>query len=428
MYTKRHNILMWPRVAGSKTLEPSATEIGDTKEQVLQTDASEARGVVQDGSLIDLLGLETLLGGDQEGAKEVETTEQTIAVKTSASLPSDDPVDGTVGTSGNAWEQPGSTSASGGTVEQASSVSATLSTESLLVEQRKPIMLTTSSSADKEDKASVTSSSPGSSSSTAPVISASSSQQMSSSIVATPSLPRHHMTTTQAAELVITTTELNDEELNAWQEVPHTHSHLTDYDYRAKYPMTDYTVEASKPIVKMERTEPSYDKENPNRVGLADGEIDPDLDHFLSREAPLKSGGPLNTTGRSKADEAQNRMDVVGNDDLQKSDRRAEPGPDINDILSGLLNVVGEGLHFATNYVKENNKKKLQEKLDAELAEEESKNVVPEKGVNRTRVNNRGPPLGDLKDPQTFEAVPLRPPPGVKPGAKPVAIPQRPFR
>ena len=142
----------------------------------------------------------------------------------------------------------------------------------------------------------------------------------------------------------------------------------------------------------------------------------------------MKSGGPLNTTGRSKADEAQNRMDVVANDDLQKSDRRAEPGPDINDILSGLLNVVGEGLHFATNYVKENNKKKLQEKLDAELAEEESKNVVPEKGVNRTRVNNRGPPLGDLKDPQTFEAVPLRPPPGVKPGAKPVAIPQRPFR
>lgn len=141
----------------------------------------------------------------------------------------------------------------------------------------------------------------------------------------------------------------------------------------------------------------------------------------------MKSGGPLNTTGRSKADEAQNRMDVVGNDELRKSDRRAEPGPDINDILSGLLNVVGEGLHFATNYVKENNKKKLQEKLDAELAEEESKNVVPEKGVNRTRVNNRGPPLGDLKD-KTFEAVPLRPPPGVKPGAKPVAIPQRPFR
>ena len=226
---------------------------------------------------------------------------------------------------------------------------------------------------------------------------------------------------------MITTTELNDEELNPWQEVAQTNMHLTDYDFRAKYPMTDYTIEASKPIVKMERTEPSYDKENPNRVGLADGEIDPDLDHFLSHEAPLKSGGPLNTTGRSKADEAQNRMDVVGNDELRKSDRRAEPGPDINDILSGLLNVVGEGLHFATNYVKENNKKKLQEKLDAELAEEESKNVVPEKGVNRTRVNNRGPPLGDLKD-KTFEAVPLRPPPGVKPGAKPVAIPQRPFR
>ena len=397
-----------------------ATEIG----------AGEARGVVQDGSLIDLLGLETLLGGGgEEGVQEVETTEQTIAVKTTASsTSSDDPVEGSVvaGNSGGAWEQ-GSTEAISGTVEQSSSVSATLSTESLLEEggqHHQPITLTSTKEAD--DHPSLTSSSIGSSSQP-PVISASSSQQMSSSLVATPSLPRHRMTTTQAAELMITTTELNDEELNAWQEVAQTNMHLTDYDFRAKYPMTDYTIEASKPIVKMERTEPSYDKENPNRVGLAAGEIDPDLDHFLSHEAPLKSGGPLNTTGRSKADEAQNRMDVVGNDELRKSDRRAEPGPDINDILSGLLNVVGEGLHFATNYVKENNKKKLQEKLDAELAEEESKNVVPEKGVNRTRVNNRGPPLGDLKD-KTFEAVPLRPPPGVKPGAKPVAIPQRPFR
>ena len=397
-----------------------ATEIG----------AGEARGVVQDGSLIDLLGLETLLGGGgEEGVQEVETTEQTIAVKTTASsTSSDDPVEGSVvaGNSGGAWEQ-GSTEAISGTVEQSSSVSATLSTESLLEEggqHHQPITLTSTKEAD--DHPSLTSSSIGSSSQP-PVISASSSQQMSSSLVATPSLPRHRMTTTQAAELMITTTELNDEELNLWQEVAQTNMHLTDYDFRAKFPMTDYTIEASKPIVKMERTEPSYDKENPNRVGLADGEIDPDLDHFLSHEAPLKSGGPLNTTGRSKADEAQNRMDVVGNDELRKSDRRAEPGPDINDILSGLLNVVGEGLHFATNYVKENNKKKLQEKLDAELAEEESKNVVPEKGVNRTRVNNRGPPLGDLKD-KTFEAVPLRPPPGVKPGAKPVAIPQRPFR
>ena len=385
---------------------------------------------MQDGSLIDLLGLETLLGGGGEsGVQEVETTEQTIAVKTAAasSATSDDPVEGSVVSGGASWEQ-GSTEAKSGTVKQSSSLSATISAEPLLEEGlRQPIVLTTSSEKDAEDQASITSSSSVGSSSVRPVISASSSQQMSSSL-ATPSLPRHHMTTTQAAELVITTTELNDEELNAWAEVAQTNMHLTDYDFRAKYPMTDYTIEASKPIVKMERTEPSYDKENPNRVGLADGEIDPDLDHFLSHEAPLKSGGPLNSTWRSKADdEAQNRMDVVGNSDLRKSDRRAEPGPDINDILSGLLNVVGEGLHFATNYVKENNKKKLQERLDAELAEEESKNVVPAKGVNRTRVNNRGPPLADLKD-QTFEAVPLRPPPGVKPGAKPVAIPQRPFR
>merc|ERR1712156_148244 len=45
-------LLLVVAVPGSQTLEPSATELGDTKEKVLQTDASEARGVVQDGSLI----------------------------------------------------------------------------------------------------------------------------------------------------------------------------------------------------------------------------------------------------------------------------------------------------------------------------------------------------------------------------------------
>ena len=46
---------------------------------------------------------------------------------------------------------------------------------------------------------------------------------------------------------------------------------------------------------------------------------------------------------------------------LKKSDRRADGGsglPDVNEIISGLLNVVGEGLTIATNYVKEEHKRK----------------------------------------------------------------------
>ena len=45
----------------------------------------------------------------------------------------------------------------------------------------------------------------------------------------------------------------------------------------------------------------------------------------------------------------------------KKSDRRADGGsglPDVNEIISGLLNVVGEGLTIATNYVKEEHKRK----------------------------------------------------------------------
>ena len=403
----------------------------------MESTASEARGVVQEGSLIDLLGLETMLGGGDERVQAVETTDQEeMAVQTPASSASEVVVEGSVQppNTGGVWDGATSAGESSDLAEKVSAtVSPTLSAEGLLEESsqvEEPIVLSTGSRAET-DTISVTSLS-SASSSLAPVVSGSSTSQMASS-TATPSLPRHHMTTTQAQELIITTTELDDEELNSWAEVTHTNIHLTDYDFRAKYPVTDYSIEATKPIVKMERTEPSYDRENPNRVGLADGEIDPELDHFLSHEAPLNSGGPLNTKGRSKGDNKVDRMDMVDrmvkvdNSDLKKSDRRADPGPDINDILSGLLNVVGEGLHIATNYIQENNKKKLQEKLDAVKEGEQSKNVFPEKGVNSTRVNNRGPPLGDLAD-QTFEAIPLLPPAGVKPGSRPVAIPQRPFR
>ena len=390
-------------------------------------DSSSARGLVQEGSLIDLLGLETLLGGDEEGVRVESTPEEEMAVQTVTSSSAAPVVEGSVLPPSTAVQGStgGSGAGSGGTA--AATLSPTLSTEQLLEEgssQVQQSIVLSTGARGSEDR--LTTTATATSSPSAPVVSASSGIMMASS-TATPSLPRHHMTTTPAQELIITTTELDDDALALGvEEIAHKNLHLSDYDFRAKYPMTDYTIEASKPIVKMERTEPSYERENPNRMGLADGEIDPDLDHFLSHEAPLKSGGPLNTTGRSKAENAVDRMDRISNGDLKKSDRRADPGPDINDILSGLLNVVGEGLHFATNYVQENNKKKLKEKLDAEAAEEdENKSLV--KSVNRTRVNNRGPPLGELSD-QTFEAVPLLPPPGVKPGARPVAIPQRPFR
>ena len=45
---------------------------------------------------------------------------------------------------------------------------------------------------------------------------------------------------------------------------------------------------------------------------------------------------------------------INNNESLEKSGRiadRDDEGPKINDILSGLLSVVGEGLSFATNYV-----------------------------------------------------------------------------
>ena len=99
-------------------------------------------------------------------------------------------------------------------------------------------------------------------------------------------------------------------------------------------------------------TTATYDRINPNRVGLID-ETTEDADHFLVNRASHKSsGGPL----------TQDRSTV---DDFEKQPRnndRDENGPKINDILSGLLSVMGEGLNFATNYVQENNRRKQEEK------------------------------------------------------------------
>jgi len=246
-----------------------------------------------------------------------------------------------------------------------------------------------------------------------PSMSSSESSISTSSIL--PSAP-----TTSAPEEIVTTNPLPDEEMDLYQVVTLS---LSPGDVRAGQPSTVKIVPSSS-TSKMEMTTPVYHRANPNRMGLLDGETEDDEDHFLSHKAPQKSvsrGGPLNQA-RSSA--------TAG---LDKNNRRADPGPDISDILSGLLNVVGEGLSIATNYVQENNKKKFQEKNSGEYLEDEEKpnssiEVEDDSDFKRniSRINNRGPPL--LSN-IPFEAIPLEVLSQQRPGARPgVAIPQRPFQ
>jgi hypothetical protein len=100
--------------------------------------------------------------------------------------------------------------------------------------------------------------------------------------------------------------------------------------------------------------------------------------------------------------------------------RQSDTLPDMSDILSGLFNVVGEGLNIATNYVKSEQKKKDQEKL-----QEEHEKKIQQQASLTSRINNRGPPrFTEIP----FEAIPLevlQSPHGVKPTR--VQIQQRPF-
>jgi len=303
-------------------------------------------------------------------------------------------------------------------------VSPTLSAESLLSDElvSESINLSEVVIPDVSDEVvtssqqtSVTSSSSSSSPSiivSVPSVSSSMSSISVSSIL--PSAP-----TTSAPEEIVTTNPLPDEEMELYQ--VETLS-FKPGDIRAGSPKT-VKISPSTSSSRMEMTTPVYHRANPNRVGLLDGEVEDDQDHFLSHKAPQIAGGPLKNQGRSSTD------------GLEKNNRRAEPGPDISDILSGLLNVVGEGLSIATNYVQENNKKKLQEKLSTEYDDLDKKpntsgevdvNVDDEIKRNITRINNRGPPL--LSN-IPFEAIPLEILNNQRPGARPgVAIPQRPFQ
>ena len=149
-------------------------------------------------------------------------------------------------------------------------------------------------------------------------------------------------------------------------------------------------------------------------------------DHFLGLEAPELVGPALQDEPRYIKDSHLEigtdfgidlpdfSIDIPEGSSLGKMYRAANPSPDMNDILSGLLNVVGEGLSLATNYVKDESSKKKHELT--------KKKIVP----LRTRINNRGPPRYTEIP---FEAIPLEVLTSPRPGENPaIQIPQRPFQ
>jgi len=386
----------------------------------------------KDTSFLELLGIETKLH-ENEHSVPVETTSNSISdVQTNTVISSNDNRE--VLTSSKEYNRLGTEPNSETTSEEDVGVSATLSptlsAEKLLSDEivSDTITLSLTNESLQSDKAEVESSqlpSSSSSSSSSIVVSVPSVASLKSSSSQSPILPSAPTTKASDDITIVTTNPLNDDELVNFHTVEHSNAQYSNYDFRAAFPQTVHEISPTSTLEKLEMTVPSYPRANPNRIGILDGVTEDDSDHFLSHRAPLKSGGPLNQ-GRSS-------VDGIGQDDtrlLKKSNRRADPGPDINDILSGLLNVVGEGLHIATNYVQENNKRK-QQKLEEDSSEKETIedifiNLEKEKKRNRTRTNNRGPPLLSAIP---FEAIPLEVLNNQRPGARPgVAIPQRPFQ
>ena len=165
------------------------------------------------------------------------------------------------------------------------------------------------------------------------------------------------------------------------------------------------------------------------------------------------------TDGVSKTDASTLRK-ATRQSDVSLSDEQSTGS--LNDILTGLLNVVGEGLSIASNYVKENQKKKESEvmKYDSTLdmsftyliqkgidvipgfmlqsssasklsALSVSKNTLVtqtrvQAGIAPSRINNRGPPrFTEIP----FEAIPLEVLSSQTPGQQPIVqIQQRPFQ
>jgi len=117
-----------------------------------------------------------------------------------------------------------------------------------------------------------------------------------------------------------------------------------------------------------------------------------------------------------------------------KKSSRADSLPDMSDILTGLFNVVGEGLSIATNYVKEQSKNKEIDVVDqdggksggdrGDIGAEDKVDRLPPASLT-SRVNNRGPPrFTEIP----FEAIPLEVLQSKIPGGGgKVQIQQRPF-
>ena len=401
-------------------------------EKVLSVQSSKSDSDI-DNSFLELLGIETQLN-QNEHSVPVEATSNTISdVQTNTKINSGDNRDALTSSKeyNKLGTEPKSETSSSEDVHVRATLSPTLSAEKLLSDENvsDSITLSLTNESLQSDEAEVETSqlpSASSSSSSSIVISVPSVSSIMSSSSQTPILPSAPTTAVSDDITIVTTNPLNDDELINFHTVEHSNAQYSDYDFRAAFPQTVHEISPTTALEKLEITVPSYPRANPNRIGILDGVTEDDSDHFLSHKAPLKTGGPLNQ-GRSSVDGIEQDNTRL----LKKSNRRADPGPDINDILSGLLNVVGEGLHIATNYVQENNKRKQQEKLEGETSGEETIedifiNLERQKQKNRTRTNNRGPPLLSAIP---FEAIPLKVLSNQRPGARPgVAIPQRPFQ
>jgi len=401
-------------------------------EKLLSVQSSKSDSDI-DNSFLELLGIETQLN-QNEHSVPVEATSNTISdVQTNTKINSGDNRDALTSSKeyNKLGTEPKSETSSSEDVHVRATLSPTLSAEKLLSDENvsDSITLSLTNESLQSDEAEVETSqlpSASSSSSSSIVISVPSVSSIMSSSSQTPILPSAPTTAVSDDITIVTTNPLNDDELINFHTVEHSNAQYSDYDFRAAFPQTVHEISPTTTLEKLEITVPSYPRANPNRIGILDGVTEDDSDHFLSHKAPLKTGGPLNQ-GRSSVDGIEQDNTRL----LKKSNRRADPGPDINDILSGLLNVVGEGLHIATNYVQENNKRKQQEKLEGETSGEETIedifiNLERQKQKNRTRTNNRGPPLLSAIP---FEAIPLEVLSNQRPGARPgVAIPQRPFQ
>lgn len=163
-------------------------------------------------------------------------------------------------------------------------------------------------------------------------------------------------------------------------------------------------------------------------------------DSFLSPKVSRLSGAsrPVELPRVAPSNAAKIDLLVDEGDDAkvkknrQSDDESSLPLPDVNDIITGLLNVVGEGLSIATNFVKEENERKK----EAALAKEKEASLLKAAAAAAAasisavpafipgRINNRGPPRYTEIP---FEAIPLEILKSQKPGQNPVQIQQRPF-